>query len=236
MLRVQRHWTVRPFTLELKQLSQYVYEYVKQMYLNENSKIMRVMNFNSVTILLYYGKSGKRVRQLSYHRDQQWKRNGTLDPEQNSQTPYTPTCVLTIGHPRVLNFILSDGVSANESSQIEFEPLSLCHRSLFILHPYDEIPRIRRKYAKHFMNHTYFKHGGIKHGPRDGLSVGFVFRTVDKQVKIQSNGVIECKYDSPDLDELDDMLHDFTQGKMQESEVILASEYENMKRSYTKPM
>lgn len=194
--------------------------------------MMQVMKFNTVTMLFYYGKSGRTVTQLSYHRDQQYWRDGSLSPQQNSQTPFTPTCVLTIGHSRVLRFILSDGQGDDKYSHVKLEPLSLCHGSLFILHPCDEIPRRRKKYSRYSKEHLYFKHGGVKHGPNDGLSVAFVFRHVNRQVRVNSNGNVEFDGNNSDLDVLDDLLDNFAENTMHHSEMMLRNSYNSMREIY----
>ena len=241
-----RHWTVRPFTHQMKLLSQYVYKYVSSIYSPGRCSIndpMQVMKFNSATMLFYYGKSGKTVTQLSYHRDQQYWRDGSLNPLQNSQTPYTPTCVLTVGHSRVMRFILSDGKNDDRYSHIQLKPLHLCHGSLFILHPCDEIPRQRSKFIEHSNEYLYFKHGGVKHGPNDGLSVAFVFRNVNRQVRVGDHGNIVSDQDNPELDRLDDqdnpeldrlddLLDEYAEHGMAQSELLLRNYYNSMRHIY----
>ena len=72
----------------------------------------------------------------------------------------------------------------------------------------------------------------MRHGPDDGLSVAFVFRHVNRQVRVNSNGNMECDDDSSDLDILDDLLDDFAENTMHHSETMLRTSYTSMKDIY----
>ena len=179
---------VIPFSECMKQLADDLYEDVKQKFRHDTT-CLDIKKFNSCTVLLYYGKTLKRIIQLGFHRDQLYRSDGTINQKQNSQAVNTPTVVLTVGDSRMLHFILC---GKEIKKNIHVDSFELDHGSMFFLHPCDEIPMLRAVFTEYADLYTYYKHGGVKHGPSDGLSVAFVFRTVNCFQQSLSNGGIQC--------------------------------------------
>lgn len=215
-------------------LADEVYNYVSKKIFEGELIRMTVHEFNSLTILLYYNKidDGK-IKQLGMHRDQLYDDDGHLNADKNSQTAYTPTVILTIGDPRILKFELSK-YGNMDHFKVEIHQIELLNATLFILHPLDEVPRNRPYYPFNFNDKTFFKHGNVTFGgANDGLSVAFVFRTVNKKLKIGKHGKVYYKDNQANLDDYDDVLKSFFESMLkQDCDQRLWSLYEEMKRRY----
>ena len=226
---------IRPFTDDMQFLADEVYKYVLQKILDGELIRMTVHKFNSITVLLYYNKTdGGKIKQLGMHRDQLFDDDGCLNENQNSQTAYTPTVILTIGDSRKLKFELFKEGNMKNFKHIEIHPLELLNATLFILHPHDEVPRKRPYYEFNIDDKTFFKHGNVSFGgATDGLSIAFVFRAVDRKLKIGKHGKVYCKRHQANLDDYDRVLNSFFGSMLkQECDQRLWSVYEKMKKRY----
>jgi hypothetical protein len=141
--------------------------------------------FNSVTILLYMGGDVIQQRKLSslgFHCDSEYTAKGEFVGN-NSQKQNTPVVVLTLGDQRTLymkkRFASSDGVWRNNASEKNAHPFVLTDKSIFILHPDDEVPQSR---GHRDGSLSQFQHGGVK--VTQGLSVAIIFRTVTTKTNI----------------------------------------------------
>lgn len=230
-----RHATVIPFSEKMKQLAKDVYNFVTEVY-KDDSTCLDISEFNTCTILLYYGDAS-----LAPHRDQLYRTDGSLDPGRNSQEVNSPTVVLSLGDPRIMNFFLcTDGRGGNDSMDaIKVDSIELDHDSMFVLHPCDEKPRLRAIFHKLQHLVTYFKHGGVRHKPGDGFSAAFAFRKVNCFKKYFPDGLIY--YDEqrlPEeeikrLDELDELIANLSDEDLANFSISLKTPYMEMKERHS---
>lgn len=227
--------TIRPFTADMKFLADEVYKYISKKIFDGELIRMLCQEFNSLTILLYYNKTDDgKIKQIGMHRDQLYDDDGNLNVNQNSQAPYTPTVILTIGDPRILKFELSKHGNMEHFKHIEIHPIKLLNATLFILHPLDEVPRKRPYYPFNVDDKTFFRHGKVNFGgANDCLSVAFVFRTVNRKLKIGKHGKVYHRDSKANLDDYDHVLNTFFESMLKlECDERLQSVYEQMKRRY----
>mmetsp|Transcript_564 Transcript_564/g.1116 ORF Transcript_564/g.1116 Transcript_564/m.1116 type:complete len:251 (+) Transcript_564:773-1525(+) len=162
----------------------------------ENDNTVSVEPFNHVTILMYYQKSldekkNHKRKLLEFHTDNVYSTNGLFVNNKNSQKEKTVTAILTLGNERVLKFQKQLLVDNDETGKQIWEGCGgedsfcsyfrLSNGSLFVLHPNDEIPKIRKELDSENMDCTKsrFRHGGIDaFKARNKLSVALVFRNV----------------------------------------------------------
>jgi len=162
---------------------------------------MDVGENNSVTSLLMWDKRGecKNTEQVQLHRDNDHdNKTGKFCAHNNSQKENTPTCVLTIGMPRNLQFELHKGNFNRKPGDRGTLPVHkpfacttvpLTHGSLFVLHPEDERSLLREYFDETHL--TFWKHGKVYFG-KDGLSIGLAFRqtTSTEECKIKTGEVV----------------------------------------------
>lgn len=149
---------------------------------------IEIKKLTHCTVLLYYDKQqlNKNVEQLRKHRDNRYRPDGTLVPNNNSQEAHTPTCVLTVGDSRSLDFGLFIGTKKVQgATEISFD---LHHKTLFVLHPGDEVPRVRFSFGKK-CKPSFYKHG-VKFGKGKKLSIAFLFRSVTDLVEVDDFGYL----------------------------------------------
>lgn len=149
--------------------------------------IIDVQQFNHVTILIYSGEN--EVCKLNFHRDQVYNRHGEFLAAKNSQKEGTPTCVLTFGDTRILQFKLfhyQEQTNGNYRMKpydgIDNIDIQLNHGSLFVLHPKDEIPLLRSVCP----GKSFFKHGNVKFGGNGKMSIAFICRSCTHTAKVNN--------------------------------------------------
>ena len=165
----------RDFPEELNRISNGVYEYISRLYKNDIDVVIEP--FNTAVVLLYYDrkKTDNDYVQIQYHRDQRYNTNGDFMHSQNCQLKNSLTCVFNIGDTRNLNVQLFKNAPMEYIRDIKKTTFELNHGSLFVLHPSDEIPKKRCCLQSDYK--TFFKHGDVRFGKGDKLSIGFAFRT-----------------------------------------------------------
>jgi hypothetical protein len=111
---------------------------------------------------------------ISEHRDQTFKKDGSFDQSQNSQIQDTITAILCFGDPRQLDFSLHRQTKRHIQKVCNSKSFKLSHGTLFVLHPQDEVPLVRKFNKKEEL--SFFKHSsnGVMKG---GMSLGIVFRS-----------------------------------------------------------
>ena len=151
-----------------------------------NDRKMIVQELNSLTINPYWDRSHERKdkEQISWHRDclYSWNKPHEFCPS-NSQAQQSPTCILSLGETRTINFrccrhrLQTDPRYPKGPIPIpeSYQQFDLTHGSLLVLHPDDEETVLREIFdEKHC---TFMQHGAIMFGEA-GLSVALAFRDV----------------------------------------------------------
>lgn len=206
---------------------------------------MEPLSINHATVLMYFGE--KRVKRLSFHRDCIYKPDGTFDSKLNSQVPDTPTCILSIGDRRDVQFKLfkhtrgeNGYLKLKTCGERDRKKFTLKHGSLFILHYDDEKLQLREFYQhegemKKLMNEQcFYKHGNVRFGGNGMVSVGIVFRCTSKSLLVHaSSGKHVCyeKSESGIQHErlIDDYLGSF---KREQDEDMFLSLFQHLSETY----
>ena len=138
--------------------------------------------FNHCTVLVYSGdnNNGRCNSSLAFHSDCTFDHNGNYVSARNSQRENTCVAVLTLGDSRRLHFrkrVLVDGkMKRKRWALTDDKPVTfnLTENSVFLLHPEDEIPTVRRgdKVLSQYL------HGDVNITNSNDLSVAFAFRVV----------------------------------------------------------
>ena len=161
---------------------------------------MIIRDLNSLTVNPYWDRTHEMVdsEQISWHRDcmYDWKEPHSFCHSKNSQAEGTPTCILSLGETRTINFrccrhrLRTDppggkGPIPIPNSMVQFD---LSHGSLLILHPSDEKTVLRAIFDD--KNCTFMQHGAIMFGEA-GLSVALAFRCVTNIKEVfKKNGLV----------------------------------------------
>lgn len=229
----------RALCCDLKAICADIYSFVKADFPDIN-----VLPFNHVTVLIYY--SDKKVCQLALHRDQLYSRDDKFLCHLNSQHEGTPTCILTIGDVRDLSFKLFCHGKKCKGSRSTVQPcggvgdykFSLGHGSLFVLHPDDERPKFRPFYKQD--DYCFFKHGDIKFGGSNEMSIGIVCRTCIHATKVHKKtgahyiSSVDMLIDSVEHFDSINVLSNFTKSKHQKENDVknFESIYRKIQKRY----
>ena len=184
----------RDFTPQIEYISQSIEKEVTKQFSHDETVNTNV-ELNNMEIVTYYDD-----KQIKYHRDQRFNRNGEFLEKENAQKKHTVTCILVVGDDRDLEFQLFRNKTKNDirrgnvkiidsDSKVVFH---LKHGDLFFLHPEDERDQIRRAYPNSFNHLTFFKHmcKGLK--KQVGMSHGLVFRCCvhENEVDVQTGRLV----------------------------------------------
>ena len=166
----------------------------------KDSHVIIGPNRTGTLLGMWDGKwQGKDTEQVGMHRDNPTNIAGEFLAN-NSQAENTPTCVLTLGDTRHLEFRLhKNNFTGDGTGTIEIQKefartvVPLSHGSLFYLHPDDEKALLRDYFDE--VQLSFWKHGKVFFG-KDGLSIGIAFR--------QTTSVQECNKETGQVLELSD--------------------------------
>ena len=150
---------------------------------------------------------------ISEHRDQTFKKDGSFDQSQNSQIQDTITAILCFGDPRQLDFSLHRQTKGHIQKVCNSKSFKLSHGTLFVLHPQDEVPLVRKFNKKEEL--SFFKHSsnGVMKG---GMSLGIVFRSTRNLCEVNKKmGCVffSCENESERIKNADKVLLEYTSGK-----------------------
>jgi hypothetical protein len=153
----------------------------KLRYLRRHHNLMPNLTWplNHCTVLFYFHKKGGASdKMLAFHTDNVYTRDGKFLHTQNSQRQDTPTCVVTIGCSRCLQFerqisSVNPKTGRKKWKRCFVKSITLDDNSLFVLDPSDECP-------ERFLGHILFRwrHGVPSFRNKHGLSMALVFRSV----------------------------------------------------------
>lgn len=142
---------------------------------------------NHITVLSYFSKRVRQQspeQQLSFHTDNIYGKDGRFDERKNSQGANTVTAILTLGDSREICF--REYFSDSRDNQVGTNDMDikilLSHKSLFILHPSNEMPMNRSSNT----TKTFFKHGVPKFGGDSMLSCALIFRYTTRTVELNA--------------------------------------------------
>ncbi len=163
-----RQLAIRPFSSELKTIAKNIECFLIEQYNSDKTVVLKP--FTTATIITYLNQM-----KLPEHKDQIYKNDGSFDQSQNSQLENTITAILCFGDTRWLDFSLHKRTHRTIQKVCYSQSFELSHGTLFVLHPQDEVPLVRKLNEKD--EQTFFKHSskGIKGG--GGMSLGIVFRS-----------------------------------------------------------
>jgi hypothetical protein len=169
-----RHFQTRSLTPQLSSAAGDIYRLLSSLPRQNSSKRNNHGNikpFNHCTVLFY--RNGKL---LGHHCDSVYDKRGVWLKKDNSQTRNTPVAIYTLGKTRILEMVAQQVCGKKWVNSISHPTTTfeMKNASLFILHPDDEKP-IKRSEGRN--GYVRFKHG-VKKVQGEGLSVGFVFRSV----------------------------------------------------------
>ena len=139
-------------------------------------------SFNHCTVLIYSGENnnGSSNSSLSFHSDCTFDHKGNFIASRNSQQRNTCVAVLTLGDSRTLYFkkrIVTNSKCGKTKwivTQDKGLSYELNDNSVFMLHPEDEIPRVRE--GDDII--SQYIHGGVNITNSNDLSIAFAFRVV----------------------------------------------------------
>ena len=150
-------------------------------YLKKHCHLMPNLTFslNHCTVLFYFHKKkGASNKMLAFHTDNVYSVNGKFLHGKNSQKENTPTCVVTIGGSRFLQFerqvtSVNPKTGRRKWMRSFVKSIELHDNSLFVLDPSDECP-------EKFLLNTLFRwrHGVPSFRKKQRVSVALVFRSV----------------------------------------------------------
>ena len=128
--------------------------------------------------------------QLNFHCDQVCSsKDGKYLETKNSQVRNTPVAILTWGGSRTLHFqlIWKDDRGAPQSKRLKC--VQLGHLFLFFLDPRDEDPLVHTGE----LTFRQIRHGDVKSGGSEDISIAIVFRTVKGIVHVNTEtGLMKC--------------------------------------------
>ena len=81
---------------------------------------------------------------ISEHHDQNFKKDGSFDHSQNSQIQDTITAIVCFGDTQQIDFSLHRQTQRHIEKVCNIKSFELSHGTLFVLHPQDEVPLVRK--------------------------------------------------------------------------------------------
>ena len=224
-----RFFVTREAPARLESMASDIQSYLEARFKDDQD--IKIKELTHCTVLFYYDKQqlDKNVEQMAKHRDNRYRADGTLVLNKNSQEARTPTCILTVGDSRSLDFGLFTGTKKLEgSTEISFD---LDHKTLFVLHPHDEVPRVRRLFGKN-CKPSFYKHG-VKFGKGKKLSIAFVFRSVTDLVEVDNYGYLMHPENSTFNETHMSKMKEYLNGeKKKENEGLLKGLFRRIKKQY----
>ena len=214
---------IRPFSEDLKTIAQNIECFLHKQYRSDKTVILKP--FTTATIITYVNKMT-----ISAHRDQTFKKDGSFDQSQNSQIKNTITAIICFGDTRQLDFSLHRHTKRHIQKVCNIKSFKLSHGTLFVLHPQDEVPLVRKFNKKEEL--SFFKHSsnGVMKG---GMSLGIVFRSTRNLCEV--NKKMGCVFfshenESERIKNADKVLLEYTSGKKKvEDESYLRSMWNRCK-------
>ena len=138
----------RPFSDNMKMIAKSIEDFILRKH--RSNKRVQLQPFNLATIITYVNNMA-----IAEYRDQDFKKDGSFDQNNNSQIWDTATAVLCFGDPRQLDFTIHKVCQRKIEKICKSKSFYLTHGSLFLLHPNDEKPLVRpfcNKTNPHFLS------------------------------------------------------------------------------------
>ncbi len=183
------HSSTRPLTEDMNVVSTTIHDFLQSKFVKDD---VNIPQFNHLVVLAYYDR--KKVKrntcQLNYHRDVHYSPSGEYSKKQNSQEENSPTAILCLGERRILRFrlcVVKRNMSTGQPkvhTQSVVKEFTLNHGDLFLLHPLDEKPFVRKELSSPYS--SYLQHGGVCM-ESNHLSIGLAFRKVVHCRKVRVN-------------------------------------------------
>ena len=174
-----RRYTTKAMSVEMFQFGLCLKQYVKRQFQKQQrSSLIFDCELNHCTVLIYNTHSDNINCKLSYHCDCEYDHNGNFK-DRNTQGENTPVIVFSMGDSRKINFrkrTIIQGKNYHnlwENVETPIHEVDLHDNSIFVLHPDDEKPIIRKVSE----NLSQFQHGNVK-VKMGKLSIGLVYRNV----------------------------------------------------------